>query len=125
MEVNIIKTKIELKEYKTTNGKTSFEDWLNSLDDTIKIEIRTVLARLEAGNKSNIKSVGEGVYERKVNYGPGYRIYFAHDSNEIIILLGGGTKKKQSADITNAKFLWKEYKLRKKKEAYHGINKRF
>jgi len=116
MEINVIKTKVELKEYKTANGKTPFEDWFNSLDDTIKTEIRTVLARLEAGSKSNIKSVGDGVYERKIEYGPGYRIYFANDGDKIIILLGGGTKKKQSTDISNAKFLWKEYKLRKKKE---------
>jgi putative addiction module killer protein len=70
------------------------------------------LARLEAGNTSNVKSVGEGVNELKVDFGPGYRVYFGWDGQELVILLGGGTKKRQSSDIKTAQGYWSDYKTR-------------
>ncbi len=69
---------------------------------------------MELGNTSNIKWF-EGVGEYKINWGPGYRIYLAQDGKSLIVLFGGGTKKKQQADIERAKELFKEYKTRKKK----------
>ncbi len=70
---------------------------------------------MENGNFSNVKSVGQGVHEYKLDFGPGYRIYFGRDGDKIVVLLGGGTKKRQSRDIQTAQALWQEYKQRKKK----------
>ena len=72
---------------------------------------------MENGNFSNVKSVGNGVSERRVDFGPGYRIYFAKDGDNLIILLGGGTKKRQQSDINKARKYWKDYKDRKQKFA--------
>ena len=77
----------------------------------------TALVRMEQGNFSNAKSVGEGVLEIRVDFGPGYRIYFGRDGDQIVILLGGGTKKRQQKDIEAAKILWKEYKRRKRQKS--------
>ena len=73
----------------------------------------TAIVRLENGNTSNVKSVGEAVYEYRIDFGPGYRVYFAYDGKAIIILLAGGTKKRQSKDIKTAKDRWTDYKARK------------
>ena len=62
------------------------------------------------------KGIGEGIFECRIDFGPGYRIYFGKDGDTIVILLGGGTKKRQQKDIVNAKKFWKEYKLRKRQE---------
>lgn len=70
---------------------------------------------MELGNYSNVKSLGNGVYEYKIDFGPGYRIYFGQDGEELIILVGGGSKKYQDNDIKVAKQHWQEYKLAKKR----------
>ena len=70
---------------------------------------------MENGNFSNVKPVGLGVREYKLDFGPGYRIYFGKDGDRLVILLGGGTKKRQSRDIDVAQEHWKSYKARKKK----------
>ena len=72
---------------------------------------------MKNGNFSNVKSVGNGVSERRIDFGPGYKIYFANDGDNLIILLGGGTKKHQQSDINKAKKCWKDYKNRKQKFA--------
>jgi len=71
---------------------------------------------MEQGNFSNTKGVGTSVSECLIDFGPGYRIYFGRDGNTLVILLGGGTKKRQQKDIERAKILWKEYKRRKRVE---------
>ena len=76
----------------------------------------TVLIRLGHGNTSNVESVGSGVYENKINFGPGYRVYFGMDGTELVILVGGGTKKRQSRDIELAKERWADYRSRKRLE---------
>ena len=68
----------------------------------------SALTRLELGNTSNVKGVGRGVFELKVDFGPGYRIYFGKDGSEIVILLGGGTKKRQDRDIDTAQARWQD-----------------
>ena len=73
----------------------------------------TSLTRLGTGNWSNVKGVGAGVFEVKIDFGPGYRVYFGKDGETIVILLGGGTKKRQSRDIEAAQDHWKQYKKRK------------
>lgn len=70
---------------------------------------------MELGNFGDTKAVGGGVSERRIDFGPGYRVYFAKDGNTLVILLGGGTKKRQPRDIDKAKHLWADYNARKRK----------
>jgi putative addiction module killer protein len=72
--------------------------------------------RLELGNFSNVKGVGAGVFEYKIDFGPGYRVYFGKDGDRLVILLGGGTKKTQDRDIVTARARWQDYKKRKAEE---------
>ena len=90
-----------------------FTLWFNSLDAIVAAKVTTALYRLSQCNFSNIKGVGGGVLEYKIDFGPGYRIYFGNSGMEII-LLGGGSKKQQSRDISLAKKRWKEYKQDRK-----------
>lgn len=71
------------------------------------------VARMGQGNLSNVKSVGSGVLEYRIDYGPGYRVYFGRDGEELVILLIGGTKTRQQKDIEAAKAFWLDYKSRK------------
>ena len=72
------------------------------------------IARLEQGNLSNVKGVGEGVLEYRINFGPGYRVYFGRDGETLVILLTGGTKKRQQRDIQAAIGLWADYRRRRR-----------
>jgi putative addiction module killer protein len=71
---------------------------------------------MEQGNLSNVKGVGGGVFEYKIDFGPGYRIYFGKDGDRLVILVGGGSKKRQAKDIAEAHERWLDYKRRKKQE---------
>jgi putative addiction module killer protein len=95
-------------------GSSPFADWFTDLDSTAASKVTTALYRLEQGNLSNVQSVGAGVLEYKIDFGPGYRIYFGQDGTTLVILLCGGTKKTQQKDIDRAKDFWQEYKARKK-----------
>lgn len=101
-----------IKEYLDANGRSPFGKWFNQLEPKAASKVTTSLYRLGQGHSSNVKHLGAGVYEYKLYYGPGYRVYFGKDGKEIVILLLGGTKKSQSRDIAKAKILWKEYKAR-------------
>ena len=76
----------------------------------------TALVRMEQGNLSNAKGVGGGILECRIDFGPGYRVYFGRDGDALIILLGGGTKTRQQKDIQRAQDLWQEYRRRKRQE---------
>ncbi|MDH3727471.1 MAG: type II toxin-antitoxin system RelE/ParE family toxin [Myxococcales bacterium] len=104
-----------VRAYEDKYGKSPFETWFSRLGPVAAAKVTVALARLEQGNLSNVKSLGAGVHELKVNHGPGYRVYFGKDSNTVIILVGGGTKKRQEADIKAARLRWADYKARKKK----------
>ncbi len=106
---------IKVLEYRDNNGDSPFSKWFAALDVQAALKIRTAIARMETGNFSNVKSVGQGVSEYKLNFGPGYRIYFGKDGEKFVILLGGGTKDRQDRDIKNAQAIWKDYKQRQKK----------
>lgn len=107
MEVN----EKTIKYYKTKEGKTPFLDWLNSLKDIkSRAKIRIRLDRVRLGNLGDHESVGGGVSELRINYGPGYRVYFGMEGKEIVLLLTGGDKKTQGRDIKKAKVFWDEYK---------------
>ena len=73
------------------------------------------LARLEQGNTSSLKGVGEGVMESRINFGAGYRVYLGRDGDTLVILLSGGTKKRQQRDIEAAHAMWTDYRRRKPK----------
>ncbi len=103
----------ELRTYLDEQGRSPFENWILDLDEQAQAKMAIALSRLERGNVSNVEAVGEGVSELKLNWGPGYRVYFGHDGKTIVILLCGGTKKRRSRDIAAAKARWADYKARK------------
>lgn len=105
---------MRIEEYLTTEGKSPFEPWFLSLDARAAAKVTTALTRLGAGNTSNVKSLGSGVQEYKIDFGPGYRVYFAYDGQALVLLLAGGAKKRQQSDIDAAKERWQDYKQRKK-----------
>ena len=107
---------ITIKEFEEESGQHPFSKWFDSLNTQAALKVNTAIRRMEQGNFSNVKTVGQGVSEYKLDFGPGYRIYFGKDGEKLVILLGGGTKRRQSRDIEAAQSLWKAYKQRKRKE---------
>ena len=107
---------IEVREYIDDRGRSPFGRWFDDLDANAAARVRTALARMEAGNLSNVKGVVSGVLECRMNVGPGYRVYFGRDGDTLIVLLGGGTKVRQQRDIEDARELWREYKRRNQQE---------
>jgi putative addiction module killer protein len=107
---------IELRGYTDENGNKPFAQWLEDLDAAAAAKVTIALTRMEQGNFSRVKSVGAGVFESKIDFGPGYRIYFGKDGDRLVILIGGGTKKRQQQDIASAQECWAAYKRRKKQE---------
>lgn len=105
---------ITIKEYETSSGAFPFREWFDDTDAEAAKRIAKALLRMEHGLTGNMKSLGDGVSEYKIDYGAGYRVYFAKDGQKVIILLAGGTKKKQKQDIERAKDYWQDYKKRKK-----------
>lgn len=103
---------IEVREYIDDRERSPFGRWFEGLDARAAARVRTSLARMEAGNLSNVRGVGSGVLERRIHVGPGYRVYFGRDGDALIVLLGGGTKERQQKDIEDARGLWREYKRR-------------
>ncbi|WP_442510023.1 type II toxin-antitoxin system RelE/ParE family toxin [Novipirellula sp. SH528] len=104
-----------INHYETELGFSPFEDWFLRLDSDVARRVQIAVTRIELGNMGDVKPVGEGVSERRLDFGPGYRIYFGQDRVELVILLGGGTKKRQQRDIEVAKAYWADYKRRKTK----------
>jgi putative addiction module killer protein len=108
---------LELRYYLGVDGKSPFEEWFSGLDGAAGAKVSVALARVEQGNLSNAKAVDEGVLEYRIDWGPGYRVYFGRDGEVLVILLTGGTKKRQQRDIEQAKALWADYKRRRKPPA--------
>ncbi len=99
-------------EYVRQDASNPFRTWFNSLHAQAAAKVATATLRLELGNTSRVKWLG-AIGEYRIDWGPGYRIYLARDGDALIILLGGGTKQRQQADIERAGVLWAEYKARK------------
>ncbi|HUY95541.1 MAG TPA: type II toxin-antitoxin system RelE/ParE family toxin [Terracidiphilus sp.] len=110
---------IDIRQYVDRQGRTPFLKWLDALSDEAQARVATALERLEHGNLSSIKSVGAGVQELRIDFGPGYRIYFGRDGERLVILVAGGSKKRQQADIKRAKDLWLEFRLRKREGTWY------
>lgn len=107
---------LEIREYLTPEGDSPFGAWLEALDPGAAAKVVVAVTRIENGNLSNAKSVGSGVLEFRIDFGPGYRIYFGRDGATVVILLAGGTKKRQQRDVDDAKARWQDYKRRRKGE---------
>jgi putative addiction module killer protein len=111
---------IELREYHGHDGRSPFGVWRSELNPEARRKVTTALYRLGLGNFSNVKGLGAGVFECRINFGPGYRVYFGKDGEEIVILLGGGTKERQQNDIHLAHARWQDFKDRKKQQKEEG-----
>ena len=102
---------IEVREYIAHNGKTPFSEWLKGLRDReTRARTRTRLNRVRLGNFGDCKPLGDGVFELRLMFGPGYRIYFGREHDQLVILLGGGEKDTQYKDITRARAAWEDYR---------------
>lgn len=116
-KINVtIKTMIDIREYLDRDGHSPFREWRSKLNAEARRKVTTALYRVGLGNFSSAKSVGAGVYECRIHFGPGYRVYFGKEDEEIVILLGGGTKQRQQNDIGLAVARWEDYKRRKKQQ---------
>ena len=98
-----------VREYLTADGRNAFRDWLKTLDRAIRARIQARVLRFELGNLGDHKNVGAGVWEARLAFGPGYRIYFGKDGDAVIVLLAGGSKPSQAADIRHAQEFWRDY----------------
>lgn len=103
---------MRIVEFVDRRGDSPFAAWFLGLDPRAASKVTTALARLEAGNLSNVKAVGQGVQEYRIDWGPGYRIYFGRRGEELVVLLAGGTKQRQGIDIARAIERWHEYRQR-------------
>ncbi len=103
-----------VREYLDCGGRSPYAEWFDSLNAQAAAKVAIAITRMGQGNFSNLRSVGSGVHECRIDFGPGYRVYFGKDGELVVILLGGGTKKRQQNDINNAIARWQDYKNRKK-----------
>lgn len=107
---------LDLREYVDDAGRSPFRRWFRALNIHAAAKVSVSLERIANGNLSSVKSVGSGVLECRIDFGPGYRIYFGRDGDRLVILLAGGTKKHQQEDIRRAKAAWEDYRNRKRGE---------
>jgi putative addiction module killer protein len=101
----------EIELYVTDDGKIPFSEWLSGVKDSrLRNEVRNRLDRVLLGNFGDHKSLGDDVYELRIKYGAGYRIYYAETEGKIVVLLCAGDKSTQSNDVSLAKAYWLDYK---------------
>ena len=104
---------IHVLEYVDLQARSPFAIWFEGLNAVASAKVTAALYQIAAGNWSNVKGVGAGVFERKIDAGPGYRVYFGKDGAQLVILLGGSTKQRQQQAIETAIARWTDYKRRK------------
>jgi putative addiction module killer protein len=107
----------EIREYQRFDGRRPFAEWFDGLNAAAAAKVAVSLERLARGNTSNLKGVGGGVLELRIDFGPGYRVYLGRDGEELVILLAGGSKQRQHVDIAVARERWQDYRKRKRNEA--------
>ena len=104
---------LELRQYQTADGRSPFVEWLAELRDRrANQSIAARLVRMQSGNRGDWKSLGAGVFELRVDTGPGYRVYCGQDGATLVLLLCAGDKRTQSKDIQRAHDYWNDYKAR-------------
>ncbi len=104
---------IEVREYIAPNGKALFSEWLKGLRDRqARARILTRINRVRLGNFGDCKSLGDGLFEFRMTFGPGYRVYFGRVDEQVILLLCGGDKSSQNKDIETARAAWIDYRSR-------------
>jgi putative addiction module killer protein len=103
---------VEIREYLRPSGVSPFGRWFAGLEAEVAARVTAALARLAAGSWSNVRSLGDGVHELRLHFGPGYRLYFGTIGGRVVILVGGGTKSGQARDIARARALWAEINAR-------------
>jgi len=106
---------IRILEYLDPEGRSPYAAWFDGLNALAAVKVTAALYQLAVGNPSNLKGVGSGVFERKIDFGLGYRVYFGRDGESVVILLGGSTKQRQQQAIEAAKERWADYRRRKAK----------
>ena len=105
--------KLTINEYTDARGKSPYASWLNGLRDArAKAKIILQVDKMELGLFGDSEPIGEGLSELRIHYGPGYRVYYGKESNEVYLLLCGGDKSTQSKDIRNVKAYWNDHKQR-------------
>lgn len=105
---------IPLHEFYFENGRSPFGTWFDGLDNMTALKVNTHLTRMSTGNFGQCKSLGGGLHECRNDHGPGYRVCFCKEGDRLIILLAGGSKKRQQNDIEKARDNWKTYKALKR-----------
>lgn len=105
---------IEFTEYLDANGKSPFAKWFDALDAVSAAKVRVYMTRVELGNYSNVEPIGEGLSEIKIDFGPGYRVYFRNEKDILLLLLGASSKKGQQKAIDAAKAAWKIFQQSRK-----------
>jgi putative addiction module killer protein len=103
----------EVRIFIAANGRKPYRDWLDSLTAQVRGIIRRRLNRIRFGNFGDTKMLGDGACELRIDFGPGYRVYYGIDGEKIVLLLSGGDKSSQTKDIKQAKIYWNEYKSNK------------
>ena len=98
-----------VREYVDEVGRVPFREWLVVLDVTARARVQARILRFETGNLGDHKEVGGGVWEARLDFGPGYRVYFGRRGRELVLLLTGGDKKSQKKDLNRARAFWRDY----------------
>lgn len=109
---------IRFVHYLTPDGRDHFGEWLQAQHRDVRSRVQTRLDRIELGNFGDHRNLGEGVSELRIDFGPGYRVYYGRDGDDLVVLLAGGTKRRQTRDIERAKVLWSAY-IQEKRDAGH------
>jgi putative addiction module killer protein len=111
---------IRVLEYLDPLSRSPYAKWFDGLNAEAAAKVASALYRIADGNFSNVKGVGGGVFERKIDFGPGYRIYFGKDGDTMVILLGGSSKQRQQEAIEAAKERWDDYRSRRGKQRHRS-----
>jgi putative addiction module killer protein len=104
-----VATNLTIREYVTSRGGSPFRSWLDGLDTSVRARIQARVFRFETGNLGDCRTVGADVWEARCDFGPGYRIYFGRPGAQVVLLLVGGDKASQRADIRHAQEYWADY----------------
>ena len=104
----------QVRDYEEADGNRPFSAWFDDLEPRAAARVSNVVAKLRQGLLPNVRPVGEGVHEARIDFGPGYRVYFGADGDSLILLLAGGDKRRQDRDIAIARERWADYRARKR-----------